>query len=425
MKSIYLFPKTHVRTFIFVSASILAGNALAQSAPAPAKPRTALIYFGGSVDSPANLALAARYQIMVLSLWPGMGEPLLQANVRGIKSINPRIKLAQYLNVNETRDSAGPSDPFYLTWQSINANDWWLRDAAGNRTQWGTPEQMAHNVNSTAWTKPDANGQRWPQVKAKFDTDSLLTKMNGIDYVFIDGVSDPLADADYKRIGTNQSHKDPVIVSAVHNGIVDYLSALRSLNPTLKILGSSADLSSPEYKGQVEGTLRECLMGKSWSIETYAGWVPMMNSYRAALANTKAPHDVLFGACSLTSNPALPAVYRYGLASVLLEDGYFAFSADDYRTFPWFDESDAPLGTAAELPPTAATPSGIWMRRYTNGVALVNPSTSTTLSIDLGTGYKHLNGAIDPVVNNGLAERVVTLPPRSGLIMVKATAPNK
>ena len=59
------------------------------------------------------------------------------------------------------------------------------------------------------------------------------------------------------------------------------------------------------------------------------------------------------------------------------------------------------------------------MRRYTNGVALVNPSKTSTLSIDLGTGYKHLSGTIDPVVNNGIAERIVSLPPRSGLIMIK------
>jgi hypothetical protein len=109
---------------------------------------------------------------------------------------------------------------------------------------------------------------------------------------------------------------------------------------------------------------------------------------------------------------------RYGLASALLENGYFAFTVNNVIAPPWFDEYDAPLGSAVDAPPTAPTASGIWMRRYSNGVVLVNP-TNVTASIDLGNGYKHLKGTQDPVINNGLAERVVSLPPRSGLLMVK------
>jgi hypothetical protein len=59
------------------------------------------------------------------------------------------------------------------------------------------------------------------------------------------------------------------------------------------------------------------------------------------------------------------------------------------------------------------------MRHYSNGVVLVNPTT-TTLSINIGSGYKHITGTNDPVVNNGMAESTVTLPPKSGLIMVKS-----
>jgi hypothetical protein len=58
------------------------------------------------------------------------------------------------------------------------------------------------------------------------------------------------------------------------------------------------------------------------------------------------------------------------------------------------------------------------MRRYAGGLVLVNPGTST-LSIDVGAGYRHLSGTQDPVVNNGVAESLVTLPPKSGLVMLK------
>ena len=77
-------------------------------------------------------------------------------------------------------------------------------------------------------------------------------------------------------------------------------------------------------------------------------WEAMMDSYRKALANTKAPKAVLFGACATSRNAAM---YRYGMASTMLEDnGYFSFSEDAlYTRLPWYDESEAPLGTAAEV----------------------------------------------------------------------------
>ena len=295
--------------------------------PAPVKPRTALLYLGRAVDTAADQALVARYQFAVLSLWSGMGQTRLQANITGIKARNPNIKLGQYMIMQEMTDVAA-SNPDYPLWKSVNDNRWWLLNAAGGRTQW-TAVYNAYMVNPTAWTTTNSNGQRWPQVKAAWDTSTLLNKMTGIDYVFVDAFGEPVVNADWKRIGTNQPYTDPVVASAFRKGTADYVAALRSLNPALKFIGNSADVSSAEYKGQVEGVGRECLMGKSWSIETYAGWKPMMDSYRAALANTRAPHDVVFGACSPTADPAL---YRYGIASALLDDGYFAFAQNGYQS---------------------------------------------------------------------------------------------
>lgn len=379
-----------------------------------AKPRTALAYLGRRVDSAADQALVARYQFVILGLWPGIGATKLQAMVSGIKARNPDIKLAEYVMLQEMRDATSASDPDHPLWLALNKNDWWLRKASGDRAQW-TAAYRAHDINVTDWAPVNAEGLRWSAVKARFDTDMLLSKMSGIDYVYIDGMGEPLSDGDWKRIGSNQSRSDPEIAAAYRKGTAGYLRELRKLNPGVKLIGNSADVSSPEYKGQVEGVGRECLMGKSWSIETRKGWVAMMESYRAALANTKEPHDVIFGACSPTADAAF---YRYGIASALLEDGYFSFSVNGYQSMPWFDESEAPLGTAAEPAPTAPTPSGIWMRRYTNGIVLVNP-TATTASLDVGEGYRRIAGAIDPDVNNGLPERVVRLGARQGLVLVR------
>ncbi len=160
----------------------------------------------------------------------------------------------------------------------------------------------------------------------------------------------------------------------------------------------------------------ECQIGKSWSLETWAGWQKMMDRYRAEMAQTKAPHDVVFQTCGASADPDLA---RYGLASALLHNGYFAYTVNGQAAPPWFDEYNAPIGTPVDAPPTAPHSSGIWVRKYSNGIVLVNPSKTTAASIDIGPGYKHLKGTQDPVVNNGLAARMITLQPRSGLIMIK------
>lgn len=142
-----------------------------------------------------------------------------------------------------------------------------------------------------------------------------------------------------------------------------------------------------------------------------------MRRYRAALAHTAAPHDVVFQVYSAT--PDNRGLMRFALASAMLDDGHFAFNSDAAPTVPWFEEYEAPVGKPLEPPPTAAAAGGVWVRRYENGLVLVNPDKTSTRSIDIGNGYKHLDGTQDRAVNNGLSERVVSLPPRSGVLMLK------
>jgi hypothetical protein len=360
-----------------------------------------------------------RFSFAVVGMYPSMGVSGMQSMINGLRAVNPGIKLAQYVVLNELTRSATVTDDNYAVMQAVNANNWWLRDASGNLLQW-TTAYNAYEVNLTDWAPANSAGQRWPQWKAQYDTNTYFKVLTGLDYVYNDNVfGKARVTADWMRIGANQDWNDPTVATAIRKGFVNYWNALRASNPTLKIVGNADnDLSSPEYKGQLEGAFLECQMGFNWSYETWGGWDKMMAVYRTAIANTRAPHDVIFEACTDGSTPN-PALARYGLASALMEDGYFGYTVKGSTGIYWADEFGAQIGTPVEAPPTAATPSGIWMRRYSNGVTLVNPSATNTLSIDIGDGYKHISGSQDPVVNNGQPQRVVTLPPRSGLIMIK------
>lgn len=50
----------------------------------------------------------------------------------------------------------------------LNEMNWWARKTDGGRVQW-TAQYRAWDINFTAWSKPDADGQRYPQWLAQRD----------------------------------------------------------------------------------------------------------------------------------------------------------------------------------------------------------------------------------------------------------------
>lgn len=409
-----------------VGAALAAESASeAASPPQPAlDPNTSRprLYVSAYTDqlNADTIAKIARYSYATLGLqdWGASRRAMNPVWVKQIKALNPSIKLGQYTIMSESRDPLGVADPASRWVPIITANDWWLRDAAGKRV--GNPRYNVFAINGTDWARQDANGDRFPQVKAKIDTETLLGSLRaaGLDFVFIDNASETWFDGNFKQDGAIQKHSDADVGAAWRRSTVAYADALRKNNPGIQILANAFSLGSAEMKGKFEMGLRECLIGRDYSLEK-RGWDVMMNSYRAMLRELKdGSKDVVFGTCG----PATPdpALYRYGLASALLEDGIYGYSEGGYQRFPWYDESDAPIGTPTEPPPTKPDGSGLWVRRYANGIVLVNPPTGTEhRTINLGDGYRYLKGTVDPAFNNGGDVSVVTLPPRSGLILLR------
>lgn len=138
-----------------------------------------------------------------------------------------------------------------------------------------------------------------------------------------------------------------------------------------------------------------------------------MAMYRGQLRNSRGK-EVVFEVRALPNQPRLR---RYGLASALLEDGYFMIG----ETYPprWFDDYDVPIGTPTEAPPRSPAEDGIYMRRYSNGVVLVNPSKTSSGTIDIGPGYRRYVSEDEPEIYNGASERYVTLGPREGRMMIR------
>jgi hypothetical protein len=393
-------------------------------APAPppgsgwATPKVAALDYSRDTSA-ARQAWLARFDYVLLGLTKSMGPAQIGALVNGVKRLNPSIRLGQYVLNNEILCDSPSNHDAYVLVQEVNRNNWWLRTAAGTRVQWAT-KYNACDINMTQWAPRNAAGQTWVQFKWQYDQNAFF-KHAPFDFVFIDNTFGvPRTTADWKRIGVDISKSDPEVGRAMRQGHVAYWNAVRGTNSKLQILvNADNDLSFAEYQEGADGAFLEGSIGKSWSRETWAGWNAMMEYYRGAIRNVRSPQMVFL---NTFANPTDYALIRYGLASAMMEDGYFlyiALNAEDKGKQYWYDEFSVPIGSAAEPPPTAAKQNGLWMRRYTNGLVLVNPSKTASASIDVGRGYKRMSGSQQPSVNHGRAEQVVTLGPRQGLLMLK------
>jgi hypothetical protein len=176
--------------------------------------------------------------------------------------------------------------------------------------------------------------------------------------------------------------------------------------------------TAPEFQGKYNGGLIEHFLGRSYSTESWAGWAAMMKQYRTTMATLAAPK---YGVCSVEGSKTDYQFMRYGLASCMMDDGYFAFSdpAAYYRGVPWFDEYGVKLGAATSGPSTSAWQSGVYRRNFQNGIVLVNPKGNGTRTVTLETHYVKIRGSQAPSVNNGATVRTVTLKDRDGIILLK------
>ncbi|MGE5116996.1 MAG: putative glycoside hydrolase [Betaproteobacteria bacterium] len=379
-----------------------------------AKPQVAALDYSSDVTS-ARQALLAKFRFAIFG--SRVGSSLVSFSA-GIHSRNSNTRQVFYVAFNELKCSAASTDYFYPMVVAANKADFWLRKADGTRSQW-TSLYNTCDMNITSWGRKDSSGWTWTQRKAQFDYNNAFSKLPYVSYVFSDNTFGlPRVDADWERIGTNQSRTDSTVVSAQRYGQVAYWNALKGYKSTLRIIGNADnDLSSSQYVEKLNGAFFEGAIGRSWSIETWAGWDAMMKRYRALIVNSTSPNVVFLQAYGATTDYR---TMRYGLASALLDQGYFVYLPSSGTLQPtWYDEYDAPIGAPVDAPPFSPKQNGIYMRRYQNGLVLVNPSKTNTASIYVGSGYKRLKGTQDPYVNNGQVQSTVTLGPRQGLIMVR------
>jgi len=404
---------------------------------------------GFNVTNPDYRQAVAKNDILILGMWRRWsmtddvtGEPLSIRDVvvdirrRAAAMGNQGIKIAKYTSIDtSSNDSTRGSST--ERWDKLHSevgpgypvnNDWWARTKDGAHTS-SYPGQW--DVNLTEYVQRDANGDTFPEWAAESDYEAFFRDIPEFDMWFIDNwFYRPRVEADWDGDGRNDDKNDESVRRDFRKGYVNALRRARELAPDLIMMGNvdgevstnSGMLTEPEYKGQITA-LYEGAIGLDHSAETWGGWDIMMQQYRTTASN--AQHNLILMVAHGSEDDL--ALMRYGLASCLMDDGYYYYTSleNHYKSALWFDEYDVDLGRAIDPPQFAAWQNGVYMRRFENGMALVNPKGNGTKTVRVEAGYRRINGSQDRQVNNGQPVETVTLSPRDGLILIKTEPGNR
>ncbi|MGI9205082.1 MAG: putative glycoside hydrolase [Woeseiaceae bacterium] len=403
-------------------------------------PRIGAYEIAGTHDTvkPEYRQALARHDIVIMGMWRNwsgtdtasgqllnMRDVVIDIKRRASQLGNDQMLIGKYTMYMENGTDPGVS-PHNERWQKLTDNNWWAKKSNGEKTS-SYPGNS--NTNITEYVRRDSNGDTWPEWAAKRDYELFFRDVPELDIWFIDNwFFKPRVTADWDGDGRDDDKNSAAVGRDYRKGSLNALRRIQELAPDRIVMGNvdgepqngSGMLTEPEFRGEIT-SLHEGAIGYNWSPETWGGWETMMRQYQTTIANSRNRLAIM------TVHGDAPddyALMRYGLASCLMDDGYYYYTTHDteYRSALWFDEFDVDLGRAIDPPQFSPWQNGVYRRRFENGVVLVNPKGNGRRRVDLEPGYSRINGTQDRSTNNGQPVASVSLDDRDGLILLSSDA---
>jgi hypothetical protein len=411
--------------FAFLGTALVSTHALA----ADEYPRLGTYAISSPHDywDPAYQAKLAKIHVSIINYYPGWGESrgyTLDTVAKKVKTVNPNHRMFVYV-LGESLQI--PSNIVWTDFYSkVNSTNWWLysKGFTGTKVLSDYGKEF-YIVNISSVAKKDSAGQTFGGWYADWVYKTYAATNPSLDGIYTDNVFwKPRRDGDWNGDGVIDSQTDPKVQGWYRLGYKQYVERLKTKLPGKMELANVADWGDTnavltEYNQLFNGGVLENIIGETYSIEGRAGgWPGMMARYRKTMAAFAAPKLGIFQQRgSVTDYQAM----RYGLASCLMDDGYFSYSDTTHPAYsvPWFDEYNAKLGAATSKPQTAAWQSGVYRRDFQNGIALVNPKGNGIRTVTLEGDFIKLKGGQAPSVNDGTTVRKVTLQDRDGIILMR------
>jgi hypothetical protein len=374
-------------------------------------------HYDSAITTPARFAnaplSAQRNSYIDLQAWEA-------GRAAELKAANPGLKVLVYQNLGAMTEGVGPGG---LSSSGVNfaeANtahpDWFLKGAGG--------ERLAFEDFHWLWAGDVGN----PEYQRQWAANVIrLLRSGPWDGVMMDDTNT-----------TNRYHFHPISRVAQYPTDAAYQGAVRSMlqyvGPAIQAAGKLAIPNVGSWSENA-GVVREWLPYVSGGMdEMFLKWSKSAGQgYRGShewesqvgeIAATEAMGKQFIAITQAEPSDAQGA--RYGWASALLAgNGHTVYMASNGHAGEetWLGDYETQIGT----PSSAASPvgNGAWLRRFSNGLVVVNP-TSSTLPVSFGGAYSGdglenatgasvpphgsllLTGAATSVVPGGLA-RVASL----------------
>ena len=415
---------------VFAGCAVVLLAARGRVAERPGFPRTGSLNIAApqDYDDASYQQKLARVDMAVLSYWPGWNDTrrmTMEQVLRNIKAMNPDTKIFLYQNSMQVD---GNSASVQQLRQKADQMRWWAYPSGTSGGRILTTFAAKNNkeiyvTNTTLFTPRDSSGYQWWEYHARWVVTNYYKPNPSIAGVFEDNVFwRPRVDADWNRDGVTDAKTGPNAGKWLREGYRQRFALMHQLMPGKYIIGNVADWGKKdavltELSGTLDGGVMEGILGTSYSPEKWGSWTEMMRWYRKTMAAIRDPKLVMF---DQHGDAGDYQAMRYGLASCLLDDAYFAFSSNGYGNVNTFDEYDADLGQAVSPPSLTPWQKGVYRRDFENGIALVNPRGNGPVEVELETEFKHIAGKQAPAVNNGQTTRKVQLKDRDGIILLRA-----
>jgi hypothetical protein len=329
--------------------------------------------------------------------------------VPAMKSVNPNLHVITYINASFVGANQGPSSGAYPA-------SWYMRDASGNTVQSKYDNYMM-NVSNADWVANRASSCRNDAVASGYDGCSL--DMLG---------TAPLEPGYTTSTPINPSTREKWTEAEYYAATTKLAKAVTSFAKGLIVSGNGLRAGSSYFDANAPS--KQLFQGTADGIaEAFVRPGPASVGYRRTEAQWKMDVDMLadagrsgHGVCTLTkawadgTQASKDAVHELTLATFLMgTDGrsYFYFtyqeSPDSTTLHPWWKSN---VGTPAGSYPTYAKVGSVYIRTFTNGVVVVNP-TEAAASVTLpGGSWRDINGG---TVRSG----TVSIPAGSGWVLLR------
>lgn len=381
-------------------------------------------YFLKTPLTDAEATELARWDVVVLGM---QAQTVSPDQIRRIRQLNPEVKILAYVAAQEFPGHYDQIEAADGLWHrllvGIDSSWWLLRPDGSTFSSW--PGNRSLNVTPSAAV--NLSGQRWNTYLPQFMHDQVMSSglWDGIFYDNVWGSVSWVGDGqmDINRDGVRD---DPVALNSQwHDGMTTLLATSRRLEgPAALILGNGSN----DYQESLNGRLLENAYRNSWTSD--------QQQYFGVMQQGRDPRVTIIDRTTLNTGQSTDyRSLRYGLASTLLQDGYYAYDWGDqnHAQLWWYDEYDAALGvptsspcrvtvsnrTASGCQIDSAAPEGLWRRDFERGAVFVNATSADTAVLFNGEEFEKLRGSQDSATNSGQKINVVQLASRDGLVVLR------